>query len=506
MSPEELVSLGVCFVGRIEVPSAARKFSFDMSRALVIQLRAHEIRAVIAREVGQIEAVVSVPIEGTDLTSAERKFAAALEVHHPQKAKVLMAVASSASKWQYLSLPPCPPEDLPALVKLQLDLESSREEETIGYDFLPFAGSADKPQRVLGMILKVTELARVRNFMRISGLKIEHLVPVAAGWPALGEALGNPESATQVFVAVQNKEATIWAVTVGQLALLRQVQLTEDVASEAVGPGVAAQLRRTLLSMSQDGITTDVAKIMLMGEPIVAVEKLAENLRGQFSQSVQTLKLPADIAIPSSDQSDLLPLLGLAWQAARDQPPQFDFLHPRKPPEPKSNRRTLVLAGVAAGLLVALLGWQGYANLNEPLWATAALEDELATLNQELEPLQTEERDAARIRDWLNASPNLLTELVAVGEDWRPQPFDSPRFSLASDGMLKRFDLTNRRLVLTGNVASAAAVQPLENRLLDNGHRVRRDQSDPITDGGQYPWQVQIVVDVVADGPSEGQP
>ncbi len=480
-----------------------------MSRAIVIQLSSQEIRAVVVREEGaalHVEAVVAVPIEGADLTSAERKFAVALEAHHPQKAEVLMAVPSSAIKWQYLSLPPCPPEDLPALVKLQLDLESSREEEAVGYDFLPFAGSEDKPQRVLGMILKVAELARVRNFIRIAGLKIDHLVPLALGWPALGDALCPPDNATQVFVAAQNKEATIWAESAGQLALLRQVQLAEDLVSEAAASGIAAQLRRTLLSLSQEGIPTDAAKMMLLGEPIVAVEMLAENLRGQFSQSVQTLKLPPDIAIPHANQSDLLPLLGIAWQAVRDQPPQFDFLHPRKPPEPKSNRRTLVLAGVAAGLLVALLGWQGYANLNEPLWATETLEDELATLNQELEPLQAEERDAARIRNWLNASPNLLTELAAVGEDWRPQPFDSPEFSLPSDGMLKRLDLANRRLVLTGNVASAAAVQPLENRLRDNGHRVRRDQSDPITDGGQYPWQVQIVVDVVDAGTTEGQP
>ncbi len=488
------------------------EFSGHMSRVIVIQLNSHEIRAVVAREESarlHIEAVVAVPIEGADLTAAERKFAAALEAHHSQKARVLMAVPSSAIKWQYLSVPPCPPEDLPALVTLQLDLESSRDEEAIGYDVLPFAGSEDKPQRVLGMILKVADLARVRNFTRIAGMKFEHLVPLALGWPALGEALSTPDSATQVFMAVHNKEATIWAVNAGELALLRQVQLAEALVSESAGAGVAAQLRRTLLSLSQEGIATDAAKIVLMGEPRLAVEKLGESLRRQFSQPIQTLKLPADVAIPDAGKSqpaELLPLLGIAWQAARSQPPRFDFLHPRKSPEAKSNRRTLVLGGVAAALLAALIGWQGYANLNEPLWTTEKLEGELATLNQELEPLEAEQRDAARIRDWLAASPNLLTELAAVGEDWRPQPLDSPEFSLPNDGVLKRFDLTNRRLVLTGNVASSAAVQSLENRLRDNGHRVRREQSVPITDGGQYPWQVEIVVDVVDAGTAEGQP
>jgi hypothetical protein len=205
-------------------------------------------------------------------------------------------------------------------------------------------------------------------------------------------------------------------------------------------------------------------------------------------------------------QAEILPLLGLAWQAVQEQSPPLDLLHPRKPPEPKSNRRTLVLGGVAAALLAAMVGWQGYRNLYEPLWTAEKLQDELLIVNQELEPLEAEERDAARIREWLEASPNLLTELGALSEDWRPQKFDSPEFTIANDGVLKRIDITNRRLVVTGNVASAAAVQPLENRLRDTGHRVRREQSDPATDGGQYPWQVQIAVDVMKDAPAEVQP
>jgi hypothetical protein len=483
-----------------------------MTRAIVIQLAPQEIRAVVARAEHsgmQVDDVISITIEGTDLAAAAKKFAGELEVHQPHKAEMLMAVPSSAIKWQYVSLPPCPPEDLPALVTLQLDLEPSRDDEAIGYDFLPFVGSEDRPQRVLGMMLRVAELARVRNFSRIAGLKAEHLVPLAVGWVELGKQLDPVTETTQILVAIQGKEAAIWAMVAGKMALIRQVTLVEELESGKAAAGVAAQLRRTMLSLSQEGILADEAEIGVLGEPFAALQDLAGELRGQFTQSVRTLSLPPEVILPQSAtaiRAELLPLLGIAWQAVQGQPPVLDFLHPRKPPEPKSNRRTLVLAGVAAGLLAAMIGWQMYANLNEPLWATEKLQDELYTINQELEPLQAEERDAARIREWLDASPNLLTELAALGEDWRPETFDSQDFAIANDGVLKRVDLTNRRLILTGNVASAAAVQPLENRLRDTGHRVRREQSDPATDGGQYPWQVQIVVDVVDGSPVEGQP
>ena len=151
-----------------------------MSRAIVIQFDANQLRAVVARLTGnglQVDAVETVPTVGTDMTSAEKQLAAALEDHHPAKAKVVVAVPSSAIKWQYLTLPPCPQEDLPALVKLQLDMESSRDEDQIGYDFLPLTGDPQRPQRVLAMVLKLADLARVRNLGRVSGLRVDAVVP-----------------------------------------------------------------------------------------------------------------------------------------------------------------------------------------------------------------------------------------------------------------------------------------------------------------------------------------
>lgn len=482
-----------------------------MSRVIIIQLASNQIRAVVARTSGdtlQVDAVSTVPIIGTDLTTAEKQLSAALEEHHPTKTRVILAVPSSAIKWQYLTLPPCPPEDLPALVKLQLDLEGAREEEQIGTDFLPLVGNSDRPQRVLAMVLKVAELSRVRNFGRVSGIRIDAVVPIAMGWPALETQFEENTSDLRLFVALEHKEATVWATNAEGLSLFRQVQLAEEWEAPGSAAAIAPQLRRTMLSLAQEGISADDAQIYVVGEPLVALQNLANSLGKQLGRAVQAAQ-PIDVVLPvdvESERSELMPLLGLAQQAARNEAPQLDFLHPRKPPAPKSNIRTIVLAGAAASLLALLVGWQGYAALNDPLTAAAKFEDQLVEVNRELEPLQIEERDAQRIRDWLAASPNMLTELAELSKDWRPQPFDSADFAIANDGVLKRIDINNRRVVLNGNVTSIAAVQPLENRLRDDSHRVRREQSDPATDGGQYPWQVQIVVDVVDEQPAEAQP
>jgi hypothetical protein len=212
------------------------------------------------------------------------------------------------------------------------------------------------------------------------------------------------------------------------------------------------------------------------------------------------LPLPVELVggdLESVPDSEILPLLGLANQATIGAPPVIDFLHPKKPPAPKSNNRTYVLAGIAAGLLVAILGWQGYAALNGPLWQAEKLQDELVALKKELAPLEVEERDAMKISDWLSAMPNVLTELTTLGQDWRPEPLESPKFALQNDGVLKRWEMNNRRITLDGNVASSDAVQALENRLRDKTHRVRRQESEPVKKGGQYPWHLQVEVEVV---------
>jgi hypothetical protein len=483
-----------------------------MSRAIVINLGTTVLRAVVANGDGgsvSVDATISVPVERADLISAERELVHLLEPHHPHKAKILVAVPSPAIKWQSLTLPPCPPEDLPALVKLQLEMESTGGEDEVGYDFVTLGIVPDKPQRVLATVLKTAELARVRNFSRISNLKVESIVPVAMGWEACGNAIRANADGMDVFLGLHQKEVTLWAKRTNRPVLFRQFQLAEELENPASATAIGAQLRRTMLSLSQEGILTTAARIGLVGSSAAALDGIASSLRTQLTQSVEVLSLPIELVGADSQNvvdGEFLPLLGLASQAVGATPPVIDFLHPKRPPAPQSNNRTYVLAALAAGLLLAVLGWQGYATLNDPLWQAEKLQDELAVLKKELAPFEAEERDAMRLSDWLSATPNVLTELTALGQDWRPEPLESPKFALPNDAVLKRWEMINRRIALDGNVTSSNAVQTLENRLRDETHRVRRQESEPVKDGGQYPWHLEVEVEVVDGAASaEGQ-
>jgi hypothetical protein len=483
-----------------------------MSRAIVINLGTTMLRAVVANSDGghaSIEATLSVPVEGADLISAERELVHLLEPHHPHKARILVAVPSSTIKWQSLALPPCPPEDLPALVKLQLEMEPTSGEDEVGYDFLSLASVPDRPQRVLATVLRTSELARVRNFSRIAGLKVDSIVPTAMGWEALGDSLRSAADGINIFVGFIQKEVSLWAKQGTKAVLFRQFQLAEELESPQSASAISAQLRRTLLSLSQEGIPANATRINLVGHSTGVLNEIAESLRTQLTQPVEVMPVPAELLGAGSQNltdGEFLPLLGLANQAVSGMAPVIDFLHPRKPQAPESKNRSFVLAGIAAGLLLAVLGWQGYATLNGPLWQAEKLQDELATLKKELAPFEVEERDAMKISDWLTATPNVLTELTTLGQDWRPEPLESPKFALPNDAVLKRWEMNNRRITLDGNVASSDAVQALENRLRDGTHRVRRQESEPVKEGGKYPWHLQVEVEVVDESAiAEGQ-
>ena len=54
--------------------------------------------------------------------------------------KLSLALGRGLLDWQHLSLPPCPDEDLPDLVRLQADNAESEGAESLGIDFLPLEG------------------------------------------------------------------------------------------------------------------------------------------------------------------------------------------------------------------------------------------------------------------------------------------------------------------------------------------------------------------------------
>jgi uncharacterized membrane protein YccC len=192
---------------------------------------------------------------------------------------------------------------------------------------------------------------------------------------------------------------------------------------------------------------------------------------------------------------EVAPLAGLASALADRRPVLVDLLHPRRRPAPPNRLRTFALAGAAAALLIALVAWKGYRNLQEPLEAAEAARVERDALAPALEKLAVDETKAAAVRRWLNESTNLLAELDRLGPLLRPEPLDSDKFKADQDLVVTKVTVANRQITLDAVAKSSDALLPAESRLRAGDYRVERGPVD--TNSQAVPGYTVSVSDTV---------
>lgn len=467
-----------------------------MSQVIVIRWESQALSAAVVRvHSGRAEVVVevTVPWDGSEQAGVGQKLAEAFAPHSPGRAPVVVAVAREQLHWQHLSLPPCPEEDLPDLVRMQADNNHSAADDLAGLDFLPLTGDTETPRRVWAISLSPTQLVRLRRVMHAAELKMDRLVPLALGWPAWSKhSLTKTGQAATILVAPLEEEPTIWATVGERVVMFRQVHLThDDLAGRATA--IAGELRRTLLAFSQEHPEAGSPTLQLVGSQSDDQARLADELSAKLSQQVEAV-----LAEPSSEHSQQmsLPTLGLALDEAAGQTPLVDLLHPRHRPAPRTSRRTYALAAAAVVALLALLGWRSYANLQAPLEAAALAEAEIDLLEQSSARMNENEERAASIRDWLNNSVDLLSEMRTLSAQVRPEPLDAEEFPEDDDIVIAKVVLQNKQFVIDALAKENSDVQPMEFRLRDGIHRVRRGKTERSEALPSYPLFFQAIVDV----------
>ena len=481
-----------------------------MSTTIAISWSEPEIQFVVARN-GQIQAAAAIVVTPSqDPSTVGQRLSEALATHSPSKAKTIVAIDRKALEWQLLSLPPCPTEELPDLVRLQADQDPNTSEEDVGFDFLPLVGDEQTPYQVLTVAMPAGELSKIQQVCHAAGLTLEHIVPLAIGWPVITEQF-SPKSntGTNIFVTPFAREATLWATQEGQVTLLRQLQLPETEDPKALTSVMNNELRRTLLALSQQ---TDkaVPTISLVGEVKAKLTTLSDALENQHGISTRTvelisskqLPLPADV----NSYSSALPLSGLAKAEAYGTRPLVDLLHPRQRATGEKNIRTYVLAGTAALLLALMASWQGYSNLQAPLEQASLDQIELTILEEPLEDLGKYEQRTGAIRDWNAEAANVLVHLRKVGESVRTKTLESEDFPLDQDVVLEKFLLERRNLTIDAMARNSQAVQPLEARLRSNGYRPQRGKSEPSKVIEGYPWHFKSTIEITSDSDSASGP
>jgi hypothetical protein len=468
-----------------------------MTRVLAIKLKPSSALAMIVRPEGArivIERAVSIPlIEGDDAKERGRSLAAGIADLRPGRLPTVIIVPRSELAWQNHELPPLPADDLPDLVHLQAQRDLPLSDDGEGFDFLPLSGDEEHPYKVIAAGLLPPQWKQLRETCDAADLKVERIVPEPLGWPELGRRVASDSAgALTVFAAIVERQATVWATEGEELRLIRTVWLPEDDNAAADAAALGGELRRTLLSLAQTHAEQRGAvKCVYIG---ANADEIAGELGATLSKPVQAVPLErlVQLSAPGVSLVEAAPTAGIAAAMADHRPAIIDLLHPRRRPAPPSRTRTYLLAGAAAAAVVAMLAWQGYRNLQEPLEAAAAANAEREALTPLLEAYAQDETKAAAIQSWLDSSVNVLTELDHLAQQLRPEPLDSEKFKADEDVVLTRLVVSNRELTVDAAVKANSALQPIENRLRAANYSFDRGPVEPKAEGGVPGYGVSV--------------
>jgi len=470
-----------------------------MSRVIVIRWNSDSLRATVIRAQSASAEVLSEFTIPWDIEAEEgehgvaRQLADGLASFSSGRVAVVLAVGRELLDWQHLSLPPCPVEDLPEMVRLQADYSHSASDSVTGLDFLPLVGDVDSPHRVWAISLSAPLLAKLRRVMHTAELSMARLVPLSLGWPAwVKHSMEGGNRQASIFIAPQGEEPLIWATVGKQIVMFRQVHLPDHDES-ARTTALTVDLRRTLLAFNQDHAEAGAPVLKLVGNDRDELLHQSDVLSTQLGQQVEAVAPE----IPSGKEGQgSLPVLGLALDEAAGQVPLIDLLHPRRPPAPRTGRRTYVLAAVAAASLAVLIGLIGYERLQAPLDAAALAQAEIDLLEESSDRNRTFEQQATSVRNWLSSSVNLLDELQTLSLHVRPEPLDAEEFPVDDDIVLAKITLQGKQFVIDALAKENSDVQPVEYRLRDGSHRVRRGKTEQSEAQPGYPLSFQAIVDV----------
>lgn len=470
-----------------------------MPKAIAIHWSDAQLAYAVAED-GYVEAMGSTPLEpDLDAKAIGARLTDALAPYSPSRAKVIVAPSRESLEWQHHSLPPCPADELPDLVRIQADRDIGNGED-IGFDYLSLTGDESTAQQILTVSIDAKLISVIREVCGAANLTLGRIVPLGGGWPAITRNVASASRAgTQVYVAPEANKATVWATRSDRVVLFRQFPLVPADQLDSRSTAMVNDFRRTLLSLSQHPDGSD-PNVTLVGRELDSFTGLANLLNEQLGISVDFHDVSTDQpSFSTSDSATLpLPLGGLAIDESQSIAPLVDLLHPHRRPQTEINVRTYSLAAVAGALLLALLAWTGYARLQSPLHQAAVDRAELDLLNESLEPLQDYELRAAAIRDWRSEAPNVLLHLQQLSKSFRPEPLDAQKYPTDQDVLLEKLDLNKRQLTIDALARNSQAVQPLESRLRESDYRPQRGKSDPSETVKEYSWHFKSTIEITS--------
>ncbi len=493
-----------------------------MPRKLVIELNATRARALLLAVAGirvKLEKYLDISprcgdseiaADGSepDAVDLQQAVVQALAQNGISRIETIAVVGRADIELRLLNLPPSPEAELPEMVRFQ----AAQEMPSIGVksplDYLPLdEGRPDgQSQRILAAVLKPGVIDRLEKICREAKLTLTSIVlrPAAAASLVLRE---KPELADGCCLLLEmlDRHMELAALNRGQVVFLRQVLLPEEPGDSAAADGLIAEIRRTQLVVANQEKVEKVEPIVVLGEgpDYDAFAKILQNALSAAvlpfdplaSSRVVKIDLHGIENEPESCRDDYCAaLVAAAVDEATGRRPAFDFLHPRRPPQPPNRRNTYALAALltaALVLVVIVLNWVQNSRFKNDI---ARIQWESASLEPKLKEADKIVAAADEIQGWLRDEVVWLEELSWLSEKFPP----------AKDAMLTNLSVSansgRREMRLNGLARDVDAVGKLDEGLRDDAHQVVGRTKSANGSGGGYGIQFRSSVQIAPPG------
>jgi Tfp pilus assembly PilM family ATPase len=474
-----------------------------MSRVLALEWNDAEARLVVASLRGGgivVEHAFGVALEPSAV-SAEvnvgERIAAALAARGIGRLETLVAVGRAEMELRQLAVPPCPPEELPDLVRFQAMKEFSGLKEDWPLDFVPLSADNDPARTVLAATIDPALVEAIGKTCQPAGLKPRRLVLRPCACASLWRhSPAADDSTAQLLVDLLGDEAELTVMFDRKEVFLRSARLPNDPLkhADAIEP-LVAEVRRTIGAAQNQLGGRRVESVVLCGNSD-AHRRIATRIKERLALPAEGfdplagVKLSGDaLRTPPENSGCFGALLGMARDELEHAAPAIDFLHSRKRPKPKSRRAAYVLVGaVAVVLLLAVVGygWQARRAIRAEI---AELQTESTGMDQGVAQADKVERAARDVGAWVAEDVVWLDQLRWLCEALPP----------TEDAMLSQLTVKptpeGGRIDIDGFARSPDAMKKIERKLRDASHGVVSKKTGD--DASQSPYSLRFSSTVV---------
>jgi Tfp pilus assembly PilM family ATPase len=489
-----------------------------MPRILAIDWDRHEVRGVLisagatGTSVAGAWAASLTTVDPAGLSGKQigTRLAAAVAGQISGKVTTLVGVGRDHVQIKLLSLPPAPPEELPDLVRFQAEREFTALGTDAALDFVPISGDAETPNQVLALALSPAGMTEAREVCEALGVEPDRIgVRGCAAAAFASRASGITANEVALIVNPLAEEADLVVQADDVVILLRTVRLPDTSQTEGRQRALVGEIRRTIAAVRQQLTDRQVDKVIICGNEasIGRSSSLSEDLKVAVTLIDPVAQNSAGLAskgVPPESLGRFAAVLGMALNEMERRAPMVDFANVRKRVEVRRFSRVHILAAGVAAAAVLWFAAHLWQQISEPTQKLAELQNKIRDVEQQAETYKDVTAQAAIVERWTATDVNWLDELEKTAKRVRPKPLAAKDFPVANDTVLTQLrifrptgvDAAGGRLDLQGVAKNSAAVKDLEDRLVDEKHRVipglgKTDKSIP-----GYDWSFQLEVRV----------